>query len=345
MDEEEDDDMTTSDESIEIDFVIPWVDGSDSAWLDTKRQYDPAQGNDALTERYRDWGILPYWFRAVEQFAPWVHKIYFITCGHLPSWLDITNPKLVIVRHEDYIPSEYLPTFSTHPIELNLHRIKELSEHFVYFNDDMFLTSPMKKKDFFHNGLPCDAPIESAVMHDDYANPWSHILINDVAVINMHYDKHEVIRRYRRKWFSWKYRSGLLRNLLMYPYGKFASFKYMHLPSPYLKSTYGEVWKTEPKILDEVCKNRFRSVFDVNQYLMRYWQLVNGRFEPAYPLIGRLFYSADDHTQALQSIRSQQYKMICLNDYHATEETFQKNSREIQEAFAEILPKKSGFEK
>jgi hypothetical protein len=35
--------------------------------------------------------------------------------------------------------SPFLPTFSSPAIEANLHRIAGLSEHFLYFNDDVFL--------------------------------------------------------------------------------------------------------------------------------------------------------------------------------------------------------------
>jgi hypothetical protein len=57
----------------------------------------------------------------------------------------------MFVKHEDYIPKEYLPTFNANTIELNFHRIKELSEHFVYFNDDTFITNYMNESDFFEN--------------------------------------------------------------------------------------------------------------------------------------------------------------------------------------------------
>ena len=50
----------------------------------------------------------------------------------------------------------YLPTFNINSIELNLHRIKGLSEHFVFFNDDMFLIDSVRPEDFFKNGFPCD---------------------------------------------------------------------------------------------------------------------------------------------------------------------------------------------
>ena len=50
-------------------------------------------------------------------------------------WVDGNDPKMHIVRHEEFIPKQYLPTFSSHTIELNIHRIEGLAEYFVYFND------------------------------------------------------------------------------------------------------------------------------------------------------------------------------------------------------------------
>ena len=63
-----------------IDFVITWVDGSDPAWQQEKRKTLEACGlksaADDRKERYRDWDNLQYWFRGVEQFAPWVRKVH-----------------------------------------------------------------------------------------------------------------------------------------------------------------------------------------------------------------------------------------------------------------------------
>ena len=88
-----------------IDFVITWVDGNDEKWLKEKEKYSKECSNKNSDEfkkwinaksRYRDWDNLKYWFRAVCKYAPWVNKIYFITYGHVPNWLDTNNPKLVI---------------------------------------------------------------------------------------------------------------------------------------------------------------------------------------------------------------------------------------------------------
>ena len=96
----------------------------------------------------------------------------------------------------------YLPTFNINSIELNLHRIKGLSEHFVFFNDDMFLIDSVRPEDFFKNGFPCDCCIETALVQDNIRNPFANILMNDAALVNMHYNKKEVIKKQAKKWFS-----------------------------------------------------------------------------------------------------------------------------------------------
>ena len=115
-------------ENYPIDLVVTWVDESDLNWQSEKRKYEAdikkEIDTDNLVERYRDWNILRFWFRSVEKYAPWIRKVFFVTYGHLPEWINLNNEKLVVVKHEDFIPQEYLPTFSCRPIELNLWRIK-----------------------------------------------------------------------------------------------------------------------------------------------------------------------------------------------------------------------------
>ena len=173
---------TTEKGKQEIDFVITWVDGSDDRWQKEKQETRKCLGIvadvDDRKERYRDWDNLQYWFRGVEKYAPWVRKIHFVTWGHLPKWLNTDHPKLRVVNHEDFIPQEYRPTFNSHTIEWNLHRIPDLAEQFVYFNDDTFLLRPVSEEDFFRKGKPVDmlalqpdvANIDNPVMPYIYLN-------------------------------------------------------------------------------------------------------------------------------------------------------------------------------
>ncbi|KAI4450826.1 Capsular polysaccharide phosphotransferase cps12A [Eubacterium plexicaudatum ASF492] len=130
-----------------VDIVLPWVDGSDPEWMERKEQWRAKSSVDYKANtnvRYESWDNLEYWFRAVEKNLPWFHKIFLLTCGHIPSFLNIDHPKLRIVRHEEYIPQKYLPAFKSRTIELNVHRIPDLSENFILFNDDFFHCSILK---------------------------------------------------------------------------------------------------------------------------------------------------------------------------------------------------------
>lgn len=187
----------------DIDFVILWVDGSDPEWQAEYNKYAPLEDKryNAVGERYRDWGLLRFWFRAVEKYASWVRKIHFVTCGQVPEWLNLNHPKMHFVRHEDYMPSRYLPTFSANPIELNIHRIEELSEQFVYFNDDMYLSAPVLPSDFFINGLPRDFGIRNYPQRFEFG----HIVLNDINLINKHLHFYDLYRNNLWKWYNYRY--------------------------------------------------------------------------------------------------------------------------------------------
>ena len=199
-----------------IDFVITWVDGRDPEWRKRKDALNENSFEDEREERYRDWGLLPYWFRGVEKYAPWVRKIWFICDQEPPEWLNRDHPKLSIVRHEDYLPDEYRPAFNSHPIELNLHRIKGLSERFVYFNDDMYLLRPVGENLFFRRGLPCDSALLNTIPTDDLVDiPDGRIFymfLNNASYINRDYDFRSCLKRNPLKWLHPSYGKDLFRN-------------------------------------------------------------------------------------------------------------------------------------
>ncbi len=324
-----------------IDFVIIWVDGNDKQWQNEKDKYSPKRNTDNRSIRYRDWDNLKYWFRGIEKFAPWVNKIHFVTYGHLPDWLNKNNPKLNIVKHTDYIPKEYLPTFSSHPIELNLHRIKGLSEQFVYFNDDMFIIDYVKKSDFFVNNLPCDmAAINATVARDKLYNS---VLYNNMLILNSRFKKNEIIRKNLSKWINLKYGKTLVRTLFGMPWSEFIGFYNKHMCNSFLKSTFEEVWEKEFEVLNETCMHKFRSKEDVNQFLFEYWQLMNGKFYPK-KMNCCYFQALEQKQKLIKSIKKQKYKFICINDSEYNNEDFELLKEELKNSFETILPQKCSFE-
>ena len=330
-------------ENEKIDFVIIWVDGNDPEWQKEKAKYSPNKNADSRNIRYRDWDNLRYWFRGVEKFAPWVNNIYFVTCGHVPEWLNVNHPKLQIINHRDYIPEEYLPTFSSHPIEINLHRIKGLSEKFVYFNDDMFVIDNVRKEDFFKDGLPVDVGLESAVTTQE--NSMLKIYYNNLAIVNSNFNKREVLKE-RKRWFSLKYGKDVLRGILSMPWKRFIGFYNCHCPQPFLKETFNSVWKKNEEVLNITSSNRFRCQEDVSQYLFRYWQLCENKFVPRNTKFSKSITIIDDEKFACKTIQEQKVKVLCLNDNeNINNEKIEIFKRNIINSFEKILPEKSLFEK
>ena len=328
-----------------IDFVMIWVDGNDPEWQKEKSRYDGktvTASNSAV--RYRDWDNLQYWFRGVEKFAPWVNKIHFVTWGHIPPWLDTNNPKINIVNHKDYIPEEYLPTFSSHTIELNLHRIEGLAEQFVYFNDDMFITAPTKPEDFFKDGKPCDvAALDCIFFGKDSAGSFNGA---DITIINSHFKKKRALKENWKKWYNLKngFRN-VVKSVLLYPWPWFPGLLYQHACNSFLKSTFETVWEKEFETLDETCRHKFRKTGDVNQWVMKFWQLADGKFNVRKDNFVRCYHVKERNFKWLcQDLKNKEHRIVCINDNAKTFD-FEEKKQTVIDIFEEIFPEKSSFEK
>ena len=329
---------------MDIDFVVTWVNMDDPVWKSKFEQYSERKDNEkngVSDARFRDYGFLKYWFRGIEKFAPWVRKIHFLTSGELPDWLDLSNPKLNIVAHDAFIPQEYLPTFNSVVIERYMHLIPDLADHFVYFNDDFYIIRHLEPTRFFKDGLPCDI----AVMQ--YNPSWSQYyktLKNNIDIINQHFDKRSVMRKYHDKWFDKSYGSKARMNKLLMPYGKFITLRTPHNAQPYLKETFYEVWDAAGKELTETSANRFRKVTDYTPELFRTWQICRGNFAPYNTYQDtKMFPLLIKSKKAIEAIRNQKYALVCLND-NIHIRNYDLVMSEIQAAFESILPEKSSFE-
>ena len=335
-----------------IDFVITWVDGEDVNWLNDRNRYevniDPTK-LDNRKIRYRAWDNFRFLFRGIEQNAPWVNKVYLITYGHIPAWLNVDHPKLVIVNHADYIPHQYLPTFNSDAIEFNMHRIEGLSEQFVAFNDDMFIIRQTNPTDFFYNGKPCDSPIFNPVPCDRVLGTSRFNLKSaaNVAVINSYFDKKDTIKNNFLNWFSIKYGAELFRTLLLNHWPHFVGFVNWHMPYSICKSTIQTLWDREPELMNEVSSHKFRVGTDVNIWLFLYWQYASNNFHPRNPNVGFKGVITSDLQQnkrLYDKIVSGKCKLLCLND-EADEANFEDVEKQNIKFFESMLPNKSSFER
>ena len=332
---------------MDIDIVVLWVDGNDPAWQAERRKYAPAEENDS--HRFRDWDLMKYWFRSIETFAPWARKVHFVTWGHLPAFLDTSNPRLHIVRHEDYMPKEVLPVFNSTALEMNLHRIEGLAERFVLFNDDVFLLRSLGPERFFDekSGLPKAGFAELPIILKSPLRDWDLHLARDLSIINRWFNKRDLsMKDYWGRYWSAQYpladnvRSLMLK--LNVP-GYYTGFRVFHAAHSYLKSTFEELWEKEPEILEHTTRQRLRNGEEVNQILAYWWQLAAGRFSPGKTDAFVREIKTERLDMLCDLIANSRHEMLCLND-SPDEIDFEAAQKRLDAAFASLFPEKSSFE-
>ncbi len=141
---------------MEIDVVYTWVNHQDKEWQKLYYQtlqelFIPKEVHQSVHDiaRFQNRKELYYSVKSVRKYAPWARNIFIVTNCKLPGWAR-SDSGIIRVSHEEiFLDPSVLPTFNSHAIEANLHRIPGLAEKFLYLNDDVFLCRNVEKSDFF----------------------------------------------------------------------------------------------------------------------------------------------------------------------------------------------------
>ena len=337
-----------------IDFVLPWVDGSDVIWQREKENYNPITSSENSSSRFRDMETLRYVLRSIEQNCPWYNKIYLITEGHYPQWLNINNEKIVLITHEElYFDKTHLPVFSSSSIEMNLANIQGLSDKFIYLNDDTIIINKIDKSRFFIDNKPVDFLSHGWIPRNNFfgnlrrMDAWVHSLNNNLECINRIFsplDLDKNILYHSTYDIGTKISNFLLKNI----YKKFIWLEHWHHPIPYLRSTLIEVHKEFEKEMMICSSNRFRKNNDLTQYIYRYWQLASENFYP--------YKHNDDLISNINSIKildnmlqeikqNQNINFVCFNDdLNLSDLEFTKVKGKLNLFLEKSFPNKSSFE-
>ena len=136
-----------------IDAVITWVDGSEPNYQRKLKEH--LSNNDTIKRQYLQANEINLCVASIVKYAPFIRKIFIVTDKQSPN-LDsvkhiVSKEKIEIVDHEEIFRDniEFLPTFNIRSIDALLFKIKDLSEKFIYFNDDMFLVKKTNPEDWF----------------------------------------------------------------------------------------------------------------------------------------------------------------------------------------------------
>jgi hypothetical protein len=152
-------------DDITIDVVFTWVDGADINWRIKIHKYLKKKIDWGTTKEftaYKSVNEIEFAVKSILKYAKFVRNIYIVTDNQTPVFLkDIEKakkeyPTVFIVDHKTIFEGyhQYLPTFNSMSIESLLYKIPNLSEHFLYLNDDFFLTKKTKIDNFFIDGKP-----------------------------------------------------------------------------------------------------------------------------------------------------------------------------------------------
>jgi len=266
---------------------------------------------------------LKYVLRSIEKHCPWYNKIYLITKGYHPEWLNIDHPKIELISEEDlFIDKSHLPIFSSVAIEMNLVNLKQLSEKFVYLNDDMIIMRELNSSRFFIDNKPVDFLSHGFMRRGKVfelfkeRDTWIHSLNNTLKLINHKFSPISLEKKYlyhRSYSLRDKFSNFLLQNF----YKKFLWLSHWHHPQPFLKSTLNDVYHTFQSEMMQCSQNKFRDKSDLNQYIYRYWQLAKGNFYPCKHNDGMI--SNLDTLEILETLISniesnKNTNFVCFND-------------------------------
>lgn len=142
----------------EVDLIYLWCDGNDPEFLKEKEKYITGKefNYGVQEQRFFENDELRYSIRSAMMYIPWIRNIFIVSNNQTPRWIDTNNHKIRIINQKDIIDEGLNPVFNSAAIEFNFYKIKDLSEHFIYANDDMFVGKYLEKSFFFdiETGFP-----------------------------------------------------------------------------------------------------------------------------------------------------------------------------------------------
>ncbi|MDG1023763.1 MAG: Stealth CR1 domain-containing protein [Flavobacteriaceae bacterium] len=304
---------------MKIDLVYLWVDGSDPNWLKKKQLYMDKKMN--TTGRYQNNQELKYSLRSVEKHLPWIRKIFIVTDHQTPVFLDTSHPKIEIVNHTEIIPKEILPTFNSSLMEYFVYKIPDLSEHFLFANDDTFIHADLEPSFFFKEGIP--------LMRMKY-DPLIRYQIQFKKALNIPINNYRLAIENAYKLFKKKFD-------LFYPIIPHHNIDAC-LKSDY-KAVIEDVFKQE---LEAVFLNRFRQASDIHRILINYYAITRKRGILTYVDRKESCRIRVHKTDYQKYITKYNPKLFCLND---TEHATDAHRAHIEPFLKKLYPVKSVFEK
>ncbi|MGW1365076.1 stealth family protein [Streptomyces chartreusis] len=316
---------TVNDVTFPIDVVYTWVNGEEPEMRAKRARYQERGTAEILDKetnasRYTSHDELKYSLRSLATYADFVRHIYIVTDAQKPHWLN-EAPGLTVVDHRDIFPQGVLPVFNSHAIETRLHHIPGLSEHYLYFNDDVFVGRRVTPEHFFHGSGLMKIPVSPLKI--GVGKPHAEETATNSASKNV-------------------------RRLLLEEFGRMTTNNFMHTPLPQQRETLQALEELFPQDIRRTMASRFRSPQDIalTAPLLYQYALMIGRGVPGKYRFRYVNISRPDADQRLADLRrNRRFDFFCLNDVDVPPEEREQVSVRMSEFLENYFPFPSPFEK
>ncbi|MFG2742239.1 MULTISPECIES: stealth conserved region 3 domain-containing protein [Streptomyces] len=317
---------TVNDVTFPVDIVYTWVDGEEPQMRDKRARHQEhgiAEILDKETNasRYTSHDELKYSLRSLAMYADFVRHIYLVTDGQKPHWLDESAPGITVVDHRDIFPDGVLPVFNSHAIETRLHHIPGLSEHYLYFNDDVFVGRRVTAEHFFHGSGLMKIPVSPLKI--GVGKPHAEETATNSANKNV-------------------------RRLLLEKFGRMTTNNFMHTPLPQQRETLQTLEELFREDIARTTASRFRSPQDLAMTapLLYQYALMTGRGVPGKYSFRYVNISRPDAEGRLADLRrNRRFDFFCLNDVDVPPEERERVGVRMNEFLEDYFPFASPFEK
>jgi hypothetical protein len=169
-----------------IDIVYSLVISTDEKWLKKLKKY--SKNTTINTDRYNFMGEIMISLMLLQKNTPWVRYIFIITDEQKFDISFLSNKfqnKIKFIDHKEIIPLKFLPTFNSVVIESFLWKIKNLSENFLYLNDDFFILNPVCPENF--NYITYASKINALYYNNIKNEKWKYVDLNAQTIFNIYF--------------------------------------------------------------------------------------------------------------------------------------------------------------
>lgn len=305
-----------------MDVVVTYVDFTNTKWRQAYEttiieKYDSTvhTTDSATRTRFVNHGEIRFLLRSIEKHVPWIRNVYIVVDDYLekPEWLT----GVTLVRHRELF-QEYatscLPTFNSQAIETVLHRIPDISEPFLYFNDDMFVGKTIKYEHMLKDS-------KVSVLLSKSKSKVGEPSLNEIG--------------FRCAWKN-------VNRLLNARFGKSIRYKLEHVPYVISPALMNELWAEFPNEMEKTIHSRFRAIHDINvsPALHPYYALHTNKGFIQTELTAKTIYldltNKKDTSKKLKELTESAPHFFCLEDEDGGTESDNTMRRILETIYPEM---------